>query len=59
MLERKIYSELLEWKKNRKEENRKKCLIIKGALAVVDMCYNAEVSDEFLLFFHDILVIFE
>ena len=34
MLERKIYSKLLEWKKNRNEENRKKCLIIKGARQV-------------------------
>ena len=34
MLERKIYSKLLEWKKNRIEENRKKCLIIKGARQV-------------------------
>ena len=34
MLERKIYSELLEWKNKRKEETRKKCLIIKGARQV-------------------------
>lgn len=34
MLERKIYSELLEWKIKRKEEKIKKCLIVKGARQV-------------------------
>lgn len=34
MLERKIYSELLEWKSRRKEEKIKKCLIVKGARQV-------------------------
>lgn len=34
MLERKVYFELVEWKKKRKEENRKKCLIVKGARQV-------------------------
>lgn len=34
MLERKIYSDLLLWKKRRKEEKLKKCLIVKGARQV-------------------------
>lgn len=34
MLERKIYSELLEWKRKRKEEGLKKCLLVKGARQV-------------------------
>lgn len=34
MLERKIYTELLEWKRRRSEENYKKCLIVKGARQV-------------------------
>lgn len=34
MLKRKIYSELLAWKKRRKDEKLKKCLIVKGARQV-------------------------
>jgi len=34
MLERKIYSELVEWKRKRKEEGLKKCLTVKGARQV-------------------------
>lgn len=34
MLERKIYSELLEWKNKRKNEKIKNCLIVKGARQV-------------------------
>jgi len=34
MLERKIYSELIEWKRKRKEEKLSKCLIVKGARQV-------------------------
>lgn len=34
MLERKVYSELLEWKRKRKEEYLKKCLLVKGARQV-------------------------
>lgn len=34
MLERKIYSRLIDWKKKRKEDKLKKCLIVKGARQV-------------------------
>ena len=34
MLERKAYQELLDWKNKRKNENLKKCLIVKGARQV-------------------------
>lgn len=34
MLKRKIYNDLLEWKRMRKEENLKKCLLLKGARQV-------------------------
>ena len=34
MLKRKIYSELLDWKKRRRDEGLKKCLLIKGARQV-------------------------
>lgn len=34
MLERKIYAELLEWKRKRQQEKIKKCLIVKGARQV-------------------------
>lgn len=34
MLERKIYTELLEWKRKRQQEKIKKCLIVKGARQV-------------------------
>lgn len=34
MLKRKIYDELLEWKKSRKTEGLKKCLMVKGARQV-------------------------
>ena len=34
MLKRKIYSELLLWKKQRREDKLKKCLLIKGARQV-------------------------
>lgn len=34
MLERKIYSELLEWKRKRNQEKLRKCLIVKGARQV-------------------------
>lgn len=34
MLERKIYTELLEWKRKRQQEKVKKCLIVKGARQV-------------------------
>ena len=34
MLERKIYSELLEWKNKRRNEKMKKCLLVKGARQV-------------------------
>lgn len=34
MLERKIYSELLNWKTKRREEKIKKCLLVKGARQV-------------------------
>lgn len=34
MLKRKIYDKLLEWKKSRREEGLKKCLLIKGARQV-------------------------
>lgn len=34
MLKRKIYAELLEWKRKRSEEKVKKCLIVKGARQV-------------------------
>ena len=34
MLERKIYAELLQWKRKRQQEKIKKCLIVKGARQV-------------------------
>ncbi|MCI7674793.1 MAG: ATP-binding protein [Phascolarctobacterium sp.] len=34
MLERKIYAELLQWKRKRQQEKLKKCLIVKGARQV-------------------------
>lgn len=34
MLERKIYAELLAWKKRRQEDRIKKCLLIQGARQV-------------------------
>ena len=34
MLKRKIYNELLEWKNRRKSEQRKECLMVKGARQV-------------------------
>ena len=34
MLKRKIYTQLLEWKKSRREEGIKKCLLVKGARQV-------------------------
>lgn len=34
MLKRKIYAQLLEWKKSRREEGLKKCLLVKGARQV-------------------------
>lgn len=34
MLKRKIYNELLEWKSRRKSEQRKECLMVKGARQV-------------------------
>ena len=34
MLERKIYSKLLEWKNKRRDEKMKKCLLVKGARQV-------------------------
>ena len=34
MLERKIYSRLIDWKKKRKEDKLRKCLIVKGARQV-------------------------
>jgi len=34
MLKRKIYDELLDWKKKRREEKLKKCLLVKGARQV-------------------------
>ena len=34
MLERKIYSKLLEWKNKRRDEKMKKCLLLKGARQV-------------------------
>jgi len=34
MLKRKAYAELLNWKRQRREEQLKKCLLIKGARQV-------------------------
>ena len=34
MLKRKVYDKLLEWKKRRREEHLKKCLLVKGARQV-------------------------